>query len=205
MKLTEQQKEIALPERDATKPAEQQGLFRKFDVRRTDGSSEPGGKHENCEYFVLDTDHDPNATAALVAYANSVEATHPELAADMRNRYALPKPEPVAYADAFGNVITKATKEFSRNVLTNEFNRPLYATPPQSDDVRDAWQPIETAPKDEVVLAWIEYRDLSCARVGSFDLAGGFHIDGNARCTDCATHWMPLPEAPAIAAAKGEK
>lgn len=78
-----------LPERDTSKPAEQQGLFRKFIVTRTDGSSEPGGKHEHCEYFVLDVDHDPHAAAALAAYADAVERTHPELAADMRQRYAL--------------------------------------------------------------------------------------------------------------------
>lgn len=79
-----------LPERDHTKPAEQQGLFRKFEVRRTDGSdATPMGKHYGCEYFVLDVDHDPHAAAALVAYADAVEATHPELAADMRKRYGL--------------------------------------------------------------------------------------------------------------------
>ena len=78
-----------LPERDTAKPAEQQGLFNKFEVRRTDGSSDPGGKHHGCEYFVLDVDHDSHAKAALSAYADSVEPTHPQLAADMRSRYGL--------------------------------------------------------------------------------------------------------------------
>ena len=80
-----------LPERDTTKPTEQQGVFRKFDVRRVDGSDQPGGKHHGCEYFVLDVDHDPHAKAALTAYAAVVEATHPVLAADMRERYGLAK------------------------------------------------------------------------------------------------------------------
>lgn len=80
----------ALPERDHSKPAEQQGLFRKFDVRRTDGSdATPLGKHYGCEYFVLDIRHDPHAKAALAAYADAVEATHEQLAAEMRERYAL--------------------------------------------------------------------------------------------------------------------
>lgn len=78
-----------LPERDTSKPAEQQGLFRKFDVKRTDGSDGPGGKHEGCEYFVLDVNHDPHARAALAAYAKSVWSTHPALYADMRERYDL--------------------------------------------------------------------------------------------------------------------
>lgn len=78
-----------LPERDASKPSEQQGLFRKYIVTRTDGSDKPGGKHENCEYFVLDVGHDKHAPAALLAYAKSCKATHPELAADLLDRYEL--------------------------------------------------------------------------------------------------------------------
>jgi hypothetical protein len=84
---------MPLPERDATKTAEQQGLFRKFVVRRTDGSDAPGGKHDGCDYFVLDVTHDKHAKAALAVYAASVEETHPQLAADMRNRYELPAPQ----------------------------------------------------------------------------------------------------------------
>jgi hypothetical protein len=78
-----------LPERDTSKPAEQQGMFRKFNVTRTDGSSAPGGKHERCEYFVLDVDHDHAAKAALTAYAMAVHSTHPVLADDMVARYRL--------------------------------------------------------------------------------------------------------------------
>ena len=62
----------------------QRGLYRKYEVRRTDGSSEPGGKHEGCIYFVLDLDHDPHALPALEAYADSCEADYPELAKDLR-------------------------------------------------------------------------------------------------------------------------
>lgn len=59
------------------------GIYRKFNVTRTDGSSEPGGKHEHCRYFVLDLDHDPHAAPALAAYARSCSKTHPVLAADL--------------------------------------------------------------------------------------------------------------------------
>jgi hypothetical protein len=78
----------ALPQRDPAKPNNEQGLYGKFDVRRNDGSDAPGGKHHGCDYFVLDATHDPHANAALAAYADSVQATHPQLAADMRARYA---------------------------------------------------------------------------------------------------------------------
>lgn len=70
-------KEIAVS--DAT-----QGIYHKFNVTRTDGSSEPGGKHENCRYFVLDLDHDPHAPAAIRAYAESCKDTHPALSADLK-------------------------------------------------------------------------------------------------------------------------
>lgn len=64
---------------DGTDP----GVYRKFEVKRTDGSSEPGGKHENCAYFVLDLNHDPHALAALKAYASACRKTHPKLADDI--------------------------------------------------------------------------------------------------------------------------
>lgn len=59
------------------------GIYGKFDVRRTDGKSEPGEKHADCQYFVLDLDHDPHARAALLAYMKSCEMEYPLLAADI--------------------------------------------------------------------------------------------------------------------------
>jgi hypothetical protein len=84
-----------LPERDASLPAERQGLFRKFVVGRVDGSDKPGGKHHGCTYFVLDVDHDPCARPALAAYAAACESTHPTLAADLRTKWGVvPAPQP---------------------------------------------------------------------------------------------------------------
>lgn len=77
------------PERDTSKPAEAQGLFRKFNVTRTDGSDQPGGKHHGCEYFVLDVDHDQHAKAALQAYAASCAQSHPQLSADLIARHGV--------------------------------------------------------------------------------------------------------------------
>lgn len=91
-----------LPERDTSKPAEQQGLFRKFIVRRADGSDQPGGKHHGCRYFVLDVDHDAHASAALTAYAAACEATHPGLARDLREKWGA-QPGSVESATPFGN------------------------------------------------------------------------------------------------------
>lgn len=76
-----------LPERDE-RPAEQQGMFRKFMVLRADGADKKvTDKHFNCEYFVLDLTHDPAAKPALRAYADAIEATHPFLARDLRVKY----------------------------------------------------------------------------------------------------------------------
>lgn len=61
------------------------GLYGKYRVERNDGSSEPGGKHEDCVYFVLDLDHDKHARAALAAYAESCRKEYPMLALDLRN------------------------------------------------------------------------------------------------------------------------
>ncbi|WLE60268.1 hypothetical protein GIY62_06295 [Burkholderia plantarii] len=75
------------PERDATKGADSQGLYRKYEVKRADGSDAPGGKHHGCEFFVLDLTHDAHAPAAMIAYARSAAASHPQLAADIISRF----------------------------------------------------------------------------------------------------------------------
>ena len=62
-------------------------VYRKFIVERTDGSSAPGMKHHECDYFVLDLRHDPFSLPAIAAYAKACEDTHPALADDLRERY----------------------------------------------------------------------------------------------------------------------
>lgn len=66
-------------------------VFNKFHVHRTDGRDHPGGDRENAKYFVLDVTHDPFARRALIAYTNECEETHPQLSADIRLQYGLPK------------------------------------------------------------------------------------------------------------------
>jgi len=61
------------------------GLYEKFKVWRTDGTSATGAKHDGCQYFVLDVTHDPHALAALRAYAASCETFYPKLASDLRD------------------------------------------------------------------------------------------------------------------------
>lgn len=65
---------------------ERRGLYRKFAVHRTDGSSEYGQKHYDCQYFVLDLDHDKFSGRALMAYADACEDEFPQLARDLREK-----------------------------------------------------------------------------------------------------------------------
>lgn len=62
------------------------GIYNKFTVRRTDGKDAAGGKHDGCEYFVLDITHDFHAREALLAYANSCHEDYPQLASDLREK-----------------------------------------------------------------------------------------------------------------------
>jgi hypothetical protein len=62
------------------------GLYQKFHVLRTDGTSATGGKHENCEYFVLDLTHDPFAYEAIRAYLLQCKREYPKLAADLTQK-----------------------------------------------------------------------------------------------------------------------
>jgi hypothetical protein len=73
------------------------GIYNKFVVLRTDGTSAPGQKHDGCYYFVLDLDHDPHARAALAAYRESCKAEHPMLADDLST---------LLYRKAFGGTPT---------------------------------------------------------------------------------------------------
>ena len=59
------------------------GLYAKYHVTRVDGSSEPGGRHEHCRYFVLDTDHDPHSVAGLRGYLIACRRSHPKLSEDL--------------------------------------------------------------------------------------------------------------------------
>lgn len=63
------------------------GLYHKFHVTRTDGTSAAGQKHDGCEYFVLDVTHDKFAALALEAYAIGCEREYPHLARDIRQRW----------------------------------------------------------------------------------------------------------------------
>lgn len=75
-------------------PDSGRGLYRKFRVERVKESD----KHRNCEYYVLDMDHDAFAEPALLTYAAACQDKYPQLAADLRSRYGAtaeePRPEP---------------------------------------------------------------------------------------------------------------
>jgi hypothetical protein len=62
------------------------GLYKKYQVNRTNGSSAPGQKHDGCEYFVLDLTHDKYSCYALYAYADACEENYPQLAVDLREK-----------------------------------------------------------------------------------------------------------------------
>ena len=59
------------------------GLYDKYKVVRTDGTSRTGGKNENARHFVLSIDSDPHALPALRAYINSCTTEYPALAEDL--------------------------------------------------------------------------------------------------------------------------
>jgi hypothetical protein len=64
------------------------GLYAKFTVERTDGSSGPGGKHDGCRYFVIDVTHDKHAAGVLEVYANAIAEENPKLYDDLNDLLA---------------------------------------------------------------------------------------------------------------------
>jgi hypothetical protein len=59
------------------------GIYAKFKVERLDGRDQPGEKHHQCSYFVLDISCDPHALAAVKAYGESCAEDYPMLSADL--------------------------------------------------------------------------------------------------------------------------
>lgn len=45
------------------------GWIRKYIVRRSDDTDQPGGKHDGCDLFVMDLTHDPLAIIPMLEYA----------------------------------------------------------------------------------------------------------------------------------------
>lgn len=59
------------------------------------------------------------------------------------------------------------------------------------------WMPIETAPKDGAeFLAYMVDDDTKWTMVASFERDSLVDYHGHMAITECATHWMPLPEPP---------
>lgn len=57
-----------------------EGLYGKYEVRRRGDAI---GKHDNCEYFVLDLTHDRHALTALATYAEACRLDYPRLSGDL--------------------------------------------------------------------------------------------------------------------------
>lgn len=63
------------------------GLYAKYYVARL---NDEVGKHEQCDYFVLDLVHDRHSRMALIAYAASCADEFPALARDLLDRLSSP-------------------------------------------------------------------------------------------------------------------
>lgn len=120
------------------------GLHAKFFVARTDGSSEPGGKHHECDYFVLDMVHDKHAKAAIAAYAADCRQDHPALAADLTARWLSdyrPAAEPASAGDplnAMQEALSLLDSDEIHDVSTKAITRALEIVGCARHRLRDA-------------------------------------------------------------------
>ena len=116
------------------------------------------------------------------------------------------EPEPVAYQVAmsdgrWGTIFHHPDKPLGAH-------RPLYAHPPTTMTVEEAWHPIETANKDAMSLL------LYFPTKGRFGVKQGFYVkhdelwawfgySGKREAkANQPTHWMPLPAPPTLASKK---
>ncbi len=84
------------------------GVIEKYTVRR---NNDPGGKHDDCWYFVLDIQHDPHAQKALLAYADAAATEgYQQLRDDLYLRVMeSQKAEREAHADADDHAVGGAS------------------------------------------------------------------------------------------------
>lgn len=138
---------------DQTKqtPKHEMGLYCKFIVKRTDGSSEPGGKHYGCDYFTLDLTHDPYASCALKAYADACENEYPKLARDLRKRIEGMRNECIqAKLDRVTELVgglraaALAAESLSHTAYAQDYQRGLsHAYASSADDLEQALKEVE--------------------------------------------------------------
>lgn len=82
----EPEQEIGMPGPEYD-PDRDRGLYRKFDVRRTNPESQ--ARHQDCDYFVLDLTHDRLAAEAIDAYERAADREgYHQLADDLRLKRA---------------------------------------------------------------------------------------------------------------------
>lgn len=90
------------------------GLYNKYLVLRADGADNPGEKHEDCEYLVLDLTHDRNAPGAAMTYAATVHADgYGPLADDIEAKFfggQLNAEQLVRVAQVAANLINNCTQ-----------------------------------------------------------------------------------------------
>ena len=71
------------------------GLYKKFEVHRTDGRDQPGGDRAGAEYIVLDLTHCQFARAAALVYADKMARIYPQAADELRAVIAALPPFPL--------------------------------------------------------------------------------------------------------------
>lgn len=106
-----------------------------------------------------------------------------------------PVQEPVYQIRHYGtNTVWHDVRISAYVVSPKENRRILYTTPPAQPVVQ--WQPIETAPKNVILLLYGAKRLEVC--VGMHHSRDGWVTDTTSEWASMytPTHWMPLPEAP---------
>jgi hypothetical protein len=217
----------ALPERDPSRPAEQQGMFRKFEVRRVDGSDLPGGKHYGCNNYVLDLTHDPAALPAMRAYIAAVRATHPQLAAELEAQTPESLGDLLMPREQRESVLMRGHDDL-RTFLLNHITsheaggKSLERLELAHNDVWVLRKLLDAAPQAPALNGWTRVEDRlpdtgedKCVSVWAvwvgaagfpdkprqgearYHKSLGWQPAGHTQWDWNVTHWMPKPELPA--------
>lgn len=198
------------PPLDVNKPKAQQGIYNKFNVSRTDGSDGPGGKHDGCQYFVLDRTHDKFAAPALTAYGLACATKYPELSRELLEAYPAPETRPVkvrwdvtAAQTANDNGIG-TTNKLMQTVMDYLAAHAVIDVPAgvpsvptlakigyDAGSLPDVDEPAATAIRNAVLDGVGEGNDHACTKCGC--------ISGDLECYLCRSNCNPTPHEPTAA------
>lgn len=160
------------------------GLYNKYNVRRTDGRDAPGGDKHGATYFVLDYVNDRHALTALSAYAESVAGENPSLAGDLRQLTGQAAPIP----ERFPTVCLVGSTRFMDEIRAESERLTLSGHVVVAPCIVTSEQVTQTDPEVKQMLTDLHFRKIDMASIVHVVNPGGYVGESTSAEIEYAIH-----------------